>query len=58
MKKEEYELIELPGLNEERLKEYCLICTKERTRRVCLVKYPSYHRLLHKYKFFKRVNFN
>jgi len=59
MFKEEYKLIDLGGINRKRQKEYCLVCTKDDvTSKVCVVTYPSHHRLLNKYKFFKKINFN
>jgi len=59
MYKEEYKLIDLGGINTKRQKEYCLVCTQDDvTAKVFVVVYPSFHRLLNKYKYFKKINFN
>lgn len=58
MCKEEFELIELRGLNYKKEIEFCLVVTIEEQRKVFLLSYPAQSQILRKFEYFRKINFN
>ncbi len=55
---EQFELIEMRGLNYKKEIEFCLVVTKDEQRKVFILSYPAQSQILRKFKFYGKVNFN
>ncbi len=58
MNKEQFELIELLGLSNKGEIEFCLLVSFKEKRKSFIISYPVQTKILRKFKYNGRINFN